>query len=45
MPFAVSGPGDEKTAHKTLEHVPLDDEVSATELYAYLPKTLKEQLV
>ncbi len=44
IPAIGFGPGDEKTAHTILEHVPLDDVVSATELYAYLPKTLKEQL-
>jgi putative selenium metabolism hydrolase len=42
IPSIGFGPGDEKTAHTIMENVPLDDMVSATEFYAYLPKSLKE---
>lgn len=42
IPSIGFGPGDEKTAHTIQEHVLLDDVVSATEFYAYLPKKLKE---
>jgi putative selenium metabolism hydrolase len=42
IPSIGFGPGDEKTAHTILENVPLDEVVSATEFYAYLPKVLKE---
>jgi len=42
IPSIGFGPGDEVTAHTTLEHVALDDVVKATEFYTYLPKMLKE---
>jgi acetylornithine deacetylase/succinyl-diaminopimelate desuccinylase-like protein len=42
IPSIGFGPGDEKTAHTIQEHVSLDDVVSATEFYAYLPQKLKE---
>ncbi len=42
IPSIGFGPGDEVTAHTTLEHVALDDVVKATEFYVYLPKMLKE---
>lgn len=44
IPAIGLGPGDEKTAHTILEHVPLDDVVRAAEWYAWLPKTLKDYL-
>jgi len=44
IPSIGFGPGDEKTAHTINENVPLDDVVSATEFYAYLPKSLQENL-
>lgn len=42
IPSIGFGPGDEKTAHTFIENVSLDDVVSATEFYAYLPKVLKD---
>ncbi len=42
IPSIGFGPGDEKDAHTPTEHVCLDDVVSATEFYAYLPKKLRE---
>jgi putative selenium metabolism hydrolase len=45
IPSIGFGPGDEKFAHTTLEQVPLDDVVKATEFYALFPKMLKEQAV
>jgi len=42
IPSIGFGPGDERTAHTIDENVPLDDVVSATKFYAYLPKSLKE---
>ncbi|TFG88508.1 MAG: M20/M25/M40 family metallo-hydrolase, partial [Gemmatimonadales bacterium] len=42
IPSIGLGPGDEKTAHMTHEHVPLDDVVRAAEWYAWLPKVLAE---
>ena len=42
IPSIGFGPGDEETAHTMIENVSLDDMVSATEFYAYLPKSLKE---
>jgi putative selenium metabolism hydrolase len=42
IPSIGFGPGDETTAHTIEENVSLDDVVSATEFYAYLPKSLKE---
>jgi putative selenium metabolism hydrolase len=44
IPSIGFGPGDEETAHTMIENVSLDDMVSATEFYAYLPKSLKETL-
>jgi len=44
IPSIGFGPGDEITAHTFIENVSLDDVVSATEFYAYLPKSLKETL-
>lgn len=44
IPSIGFGPGDEITAHSILENVPLEDVVSSTEFYAYLPKMLKETL-
>ncbi len=40
IPAIGLGPGDEKTAHTILEHVPLEDVVRATEWYAWLPAAL-----
>lgn len=42
IPSIGFGPGDERTAHTIQENVPLDDMVSATEFYAYLPHSLKQ---
>jgi putative selenium metabolism hydrolase len=42
IPAIGFGPGDEKFAHTTLEHVSLDDVVKATEFYALFPGILKE---
>jgi putative selenium metabolism hydrolase len=42
IPSIGFGPGDETTAHTIEENVSLDDVVSATEFYAYLPKSLQE---
>jgi len=44
IPSIGFGPGDEETAHTMIENVSLEDMVSATEFYAYLPKSLKESL-
>jgi putative selenium metabolism hydrolase len=44
IPSIGFGPGDEETAHTMIENVSLDDMVTATEFYAYLPKSLKETL-
>ncbi len=44
IPSIGFGPGDEETAHTMIENVSLDDMVSATEFYAYLPKSLKDSL-
>lgn len=44
IPSIGFGPGDEIYAHSIQEHVPLDEVVSSTEFYAYLPKMLKETL-
>ena len=44
IPSIGFGPGDEETAHTMVENVSLEDMVSATEFYAYLPKSLKESL-
>ncbi len=40
IPSIGFGPGDEVTAHTTLDSVPLQDMVDATEFYALLPKFL-----
>ena len=45
IPSIGFGPGDETTAHTIEENVSLDDVVSATEFYAYLPKSLKETVL
>src|SRR5574340_789966 len=42
IPSIGFGPGDERTAHTIQDNVPLDDMVSATEFYAYLPYSLKQ---
>lgn len=44
IPSIGFGPGDEETAHTMIENVSLEDMVSATEFYAYLPKSLKDSL-
>jgi putative selenium metabolism hydrolase len=44
IPSIGFGPGDEKTAHMTIENVPLDEVVNATRFYAYLPKVLKDTI-
>jgi putative selenium metabolism hydrolase len=40
IPSIGFGPGDEKFAHTSLEQVPLNDVVAATEFYALFPKML-----
>lgn len=40
IPAIGLGPGDEKTAHTMLEHVPLDEVVQAAEWYACLPQAI-----
>jgi len=42
IPAIGLGPGDEKTAHMTIENVPLDDVVRAAEWYALLPQAILE---
>lgn len=42
IPSIGFGPGDERTAHTIQDNVPLDDMVSATEFYAYLPYSLRQ---
>jgi putative selenium metabolism hydrolase len=44
IPAIGFGPGDEKTAHTSLECVSLDDVVRATEFYALLPAMLKDSI-
>lgn len=44
IPSIGFGPGDEKTAHRIDENVPLDEVVRATEFYALLPKILGERI-
>ena len=44
IPSIGFGPGDEKFAHTSLEQVPLDEVVAATEFYALFPKMLNEQV-
>lgn len=43
IPSIGFGPGDEVTAHTTMDSVPLDEVVKATEFYAVLPAVLKGQ--
>ena len=43
IPSIGFGPGDEKDAHSPTEHVSLDDVVTATEFYAYLPYKLQQR--
>ena len=42
IPSIGFGPGDEEYAHTSLEQVPLDEVVKATEFYALFPKMLSE---
>jgi acetylornithine deacetylase/succinyl-diaminopimelate desuccinylase-like protein len=44
IPAIGFGPGDEKFAHTSLEQVPLNDVVAATEFYALFPKMLAERV-
>lgn len=44
IPSIGFGSGDEEFAHTSLEQVPLDEVVKATEFYALFPQVLKEQL-
>jgi putative selenium metabolism hydrolase len=44
IPSIGFGPGDERTAHTSLECVALDDVVRAAEFYALLPSMLKDGL-
>jgi putative selenium metabolism hydrolase len=44
IPSIGFGPGDEEYAHTTLEQVPLDEVVKATEFYALFPAVLGEIL-
>jgi putative selenium metabolism hydrolase len=44
IPSIGFGPGDEKFAHTSLEQVPLDEVVAATEFYALFPKMLAEKV-
>ncbi len=44
IPAIGLGPGDEKYAHMTNEHVPLDEVVQAAEWYALLPQMIAEEL-
>jgi putative selenium metabolism hydrolase len=43
IPSIGFGPGDETTAHTINEQVSLEDVVSATEFYAYLPMSLANE--
>lgn len=43
IPAIGFGPGNEDFAHTTLEQVPLNDVVKATEFYTLFPKVLREQ--
>ncbi len=43
IPSIGFGPGDEKDAHSPTEHVSLDDVVTATEFYAYLPYKIQQR--
>lgn len=42
IPSIGFGPGDEETAHTTIDSVPLDDVVKAAEFYALLPAALRQ---
>ncbi len=44
IPSIGFGSGDEEFAHTSLEQVPLDEVVKATEFYALFPQVLEEQL-
>ncbi len=44
IPSIGFGPGDEEYAHTSLEQVPLQEVVQATEFYALFPKMLEEKL-
>ncbi len=44
IPSIGFGPGDEEYAHTSLEQVPLDQVVKATEFYALFPKMLEDQV-
>lgn len=44
IPSIGFGPGDEKTAHTSHEHVSLDEVVAATEFYALFPSVLGKQV-
>jgi putative selenium metabolism hydrolase len=44
IPSIGFGPGDEKSAHMTDEHVPLEEVVAATEFYALLPSVIGKQV-
>lgn len=45
IPSIGFGPGDEEYAHTSMEQVPLDEVVQATEFYALFPKMLAEKAV
>jgi len=44
IPSIGFGPGDEIYAHTTMDQVPLEDMVAATEFYALFPKMLSEKV-
>lgn len=44
IPSIGFGPGDEKFAHTSIEQVPLDEVVAATEFYALFPDVLGKQV-
>jgi len=44
IPSIGFGPGDEKFAHTSLEQVPLNEVVAATEFYALFPRLLNEKV-
>jgi putative selenium metabolism hydrolase len=44
IPSIGFGPGDEKFAHTSLEQVPLDEVVAATEFYALFPQMLADKM-
>lgn len=43
IPSIGFGPGDEETAHTTIDSVPLDDMVKSTAFYALIPTLIREQ--